>query len=126
MRRDALLLAEMIDAAEQAIALVAGRGIDDLERDRTARDALLWNFTVLGEAAAAASDEIRRAHPDVPWRLAAALRNRIVHGYWSIDLDIVHSTATDVLPGLVEQLRAVIASDDDERPEPAAGGPRRP
>ena len=122
MRRDALLLAEMIDAAEQAIALVAARGIDDLERDRTARDALLWNFMVLGEAAATASDEIRRAHPDVPWRLAAALRNRIVHGYWSIDLDIVHSTATDVLPGLVEQLRALIANDGDERPEPAAGG----
>ncbi len=121
MRRDALLLAEMIDAAEQAIALVAGRGIDDLERDRTGRDALLWNFMVLGEAAATASDEIRRAHPDVPWRLAA-VRNRIVHGYWSIDLDIVHSTATDVLPGLVEQLSAVIANDGDERPEPAAGG----
>ena len=39
-----------------------------------------------------------------------------------IDLDIVHSTATDVLPGLVGQLRAVIANDGDERPEPAAGG----
>jgi uncharacterized protein with HEPN domain len=122
MRRDALLLAEMIDAAEQAIALVKGRGTDDLEHDRTARDALLWNFMVLGEAAATASDEIRRAHPDVPWRLAAALRNRIVHGYWSIDLDIVHSTATDVLPGLVEQLRAVMANDGDERPETATGG----
>jgi uncharacterized protein with HEPN domain len=81
MRRDALLLAEMIDAAEQAIVLVNGRGIDDLERDRTAHDALLWNFMVLGEAAATASDEVRRRHPDVPWRLAAALRNGIVHGY---------------------------------------------
>jgi uncharacterized protein with HEPN domain len=113
MRRDALLLTEMIDAAEQAITLVSGRDIRDLENDRTARDALLWNFMVLGEAAANTSDEIRRAHADVPWRLASALRNRIVHGYWSIDLDIVRSTATDVLPGLVEQLRSVLDDDGD-------------
>jgi uncharacterized protein with HEPN domain len=44
-----------------------------------------------------------------------ALCNRIVHGYWSIDLDIVHSTATQVLPRLVEHLRRVLAEDADSR-----------
>lgn len=50
-RRDDLLLGEMIDAAERAMALVADRSLADLQNDRTLRDALLWNFTVLGEAA---------------------------------------------------------------------------
>jgi uncharacterized protein with HEPN domain len=52
MQRDILLLSEMIDAAEQAQQLAAGVTVSELEADRQRRDALLWNFTVLGEAAA--------------------------------------------------------------------------
>lgn len=48
--------------------------------------------------------------PDVEWTRPAQLRNRIVHGYWSIDLEILHTTATDILPGFVDQLRAVLAA----------------
>jgi len=51
MRRDILLLTEMIDAAEQAQQLTADITVSQLETDRQRRDALLWNFTVLGEAA---------------------------------------------------------------------------
>jgi uncharacterized protein with HEPN domain len=52
MQRDILLLTEMIDAAEQAQRLTADITVSQLETDRQRRDALLWNFTVLGEAAA--------------------------------------------------------------------------
>jgi uncharacterized protein with HEPN domain len=51
MQRDILLLTEMIDAAEQAQHLVGDFAVNELEADRQRRDALLWNFTVLGEAA---------------------------------------------------------------------------
>ncbi|KJE21720.1 Protein of unknown function DUF86 [Frankia torreyi] len=57
MRRDVLLLGEMIEAADQAQRLTEGITIGDLEADRQRRDALLWNFTVLGEAASQLSDE---------------------------------------------------------------------
>lgn len=59
MPRDDLLLAEMVEAAERAVALVAGKTVEDLEADRTLRDALLWNFTVLGEASVQLSDELK-------------------------------------------------------------------
>jgi uncharacterized protein with HEPN domain len=113
MRRDLLFLTEMIDAAEQAIGLVEGRSVDQIEADRTVKDALMWNYTVLGEAAAKLSDELRGEHPEVPWRLAVALRNRIVHGYWSIDVDVVHTTSAAQLPGLVQQLRQILAAETD-------------
>lgn len=51
MRRELLLIGEMIDAAEQARPLVAGTDLAALSADRQRHDALLWNFTVLGEAA---------------------------------------------------------------------------
>jgi uncharacterized protein with HEPN domain len=53
MRRDVLLLEEMIEAAIQAVELVEGVAVEDLAADRIRRDALLWNFAVLGEAARA-------------------------------------------------------------------------
>ena len=59
MQRDILLLTEMVDAAEQARQLTAGITVSQLETDRQRRDALLWNFTVLGEAAAQLSAELK-------------------------------------------------------------------
>lgn len=109
MRRELLLIAEMIEAGEQAQALVAGTDLAALSGDRQRRDALLWNFTVLGEAAAQLGDDVKNHFPDVGWGQPARLRNRIVHGYWSIDLEILHTTATDLLPAFVAQLRIVLS-----------------
>lgn len=106
-QRDEMLLAEMLDAADQAQEIARGRSSDELQADRLRRDALLWNFTVLGEAAAKVSEDVKRAHPDIPWAQPVRVRNRIVHGYWSIDLDILVVTATRDLAGFAEQLRGV-------------------
>jgi uncharacterized protein with HEPN domain len=108
MQRDILLLTEMIDAAEQARQLATGVTVSQLETDRQRRDALLWNFTVLGEAAAQLSAEVKDQFPDIAWQQPARLRNRIVHGYWSIDLEVLHTTATEQLPAFTAHLRTVL------------------
>jgi uncharacterized protein with HEPN domain len=110
MQRDVLLLTEMIDAAEQAQQLAAGITVSELEIDRQRRDALLWNFTVLGEAAAQLSAGIKKRFPGIAWQQPARLRNRIVHGYWSIDLEVLHTTATDQLPAFTTDLRGVLST----------------
>ena len=120
MRPDILLISEMIDAAEQARQLAAGVSATELERDRQRRDALLWNFTVLGEAAARLSGDTQARFPDVQWQQPARLRNRVVHGYWSIDVEILHTTATAQLPQFIRDLRAVLAvlAAEDRESEP--------
>ena len=110
MRRELLLIGEMINAATQAQALVAGTDLEALQADRQRRDALLWNFTVLGEAAAQLDDQVKARFPNIPWAQPARLRNRVIHGYWSIDLEILHTTATDLLPAFVEQLRSALTA----------------
>lgn len=92
--------------------------MDDFESDRDRRDALLWNFTVLGEAVGQLSDATKDAHPGIGWMAPVRMRNRIVHGYWSIDLDVLVTTAADDLPGFADGVRAVLAqvSSDDGRP----------
>lgn len=110
MRRDVLLPGEMIDAAEQAQHLVDGVTVEDLEADRQRRDALLWNFTVLGEAAGQLSDEVKARFAEISWQQPARLRNRIIYGYWSIDLQVLHTTASKQLPAFAEKLRRALSS----------------
>jgi uncharacterized protein with HEPN domain len=110
MQRDVLLLTEMIDSAEQAQKLTAHITVSQLEADRQRRDALLWNFTVIGEAAGQLSAEVKDKFPDMPWQQPTRLRNRIVHGYWSIDLDVLHTTATEQLPAFTASLRTILDS----------------
>lgn len=116
-RRELLLVREMVDAAEQAILLVTDRTVDQLRADRQLRDALLWNFTVLGEAAAQLPPDFKAQHPEVSWSRPSQLRNRIVHGYWSIDLEILHTTGQRDLPLYVEQLQHVLTTLDDSAAE---------
>jgi uncharacterized protein with HEPN domain len=119
MQRELLLLGEMIEAAEQARSLVADVDLDSLGSDRQRRDALLWNFTVLGEAAAQLDRSVKDRFPGIPWTRPARLRNRIIHGYWSIDLEVVHTTARDELPGFIEQLRAAMRELETDPPSHA-------
>jgi uncharacterized protein with HEPN domain len=74
MRRDQLFLAEMIDAAEQAHRLARETSVEDLSKDRQRRDALVWNFTVLGEASNQVSAELKSRFSDVAWQQPARLR----------------------------------------------------
>lgn len=114
MQRDRLLLAEVIDAAERLVELTAERAPADFDADRDHRDALLWNFTVLGEAVAQLSEAVKAAHPDVEWSDPVRVRNRIVHGYWSVDLEVLVATARDDLPAFIERIRSADAAAPDE------------
>jgi uncharacterized protein with HEPN domain len=110
MQRDILLLNEMIEAAEQAQRLVAGHTAAEVGADRMRRDSLLWNFTVLGEAATLVSSETKARFPEIPWRNPARLRNRVVHGYWSVDVEILHTTAAEQLGEFIRLLRDALAA----------------
>ena len=64
---------------------------------------------MLGEAANLLSEDTKIRFPEVPWRNPARLRNRVVHAYWSIDIGVLHTTATEQLGDFVQQLHNVEA-----------------
>ena len=109
MRREALLLDEIITAAQRAIDIATRHGVEDLAASPDARDALLWNLTVIGEAVNQLPEGVRAQYPQVPWNQPVRLRNRIVHGYWSVDLDVIRAVALGDLPGFVDQIRSIAA-----------------
>lgn len=80
-QRDRLLLEEMIDAAARVVELVGDRSACDLDGDDLRREAILWNLTVLGEAASQVSAELKESQSEVTWSDPIRLRNRLLHGY---------------------------------------------
>ena len=69
---------------------------------------------MLGEAANQIPAEIRDAYPTIEWTQAVRLRNRIVHGYWDVDLHLLHGTATEDLPTMIERLRFLLDALEQE------------
>ena len=109
-RPEYLYLREMRDAISRIIALIDEAPVgSDLGDDWVKTDALSWNFTILGEAAAKLPEEFRAGHPEIIWRRPIGLRNRVVHGYWSIDIDILVTTARNDLPELGRQLDTLLS-----------------
>ena len=71
---------------------------------------------IVGEAAACISDETRRRWPAIPWPAVIALRNRLIHGYDEVDLDILWHIVRDDLPALIAELeKALRVNGSDER-----------
>jgi uncharacterized protein with HEPN domain len=63
---------------------------------------------VIGEAARGVSPAFRNSHPDLPWKNMVGMRDRLIHGYYDINLDVVWKTVTEDLPPLISQLEEII------------------
>jgi uncharacterized protein with HEPN domain len=101
----------MRDHAQEAIELLGERSADELKSDRTVQLALVQLIEIVGEAASRVDAEIRTAHFNVPWQLAAGMRHRLIHGYDLIEYEIVYDTVKVDLPALVVQLDEILPSD---------------
>ncbi len=100
-------LAHMLAAARRAVSLTDGRARDDLDEDDVLALALTRLLEILGEAAKGVSAETRARHPHIPWAQMAATRDRLIHGYFSVDLDIVWQIVRQDLPPVAAALEAI-------------------
>lgn len=102
-------IADMIGFAEKVIAYTAGLDQERFIASGLNYDATLRNLELIGEAASHVPDTIRAAHPQVPWRLVIATRNRLIHGYLGIDNDTLWSIVVSDVPALLSSLRGLRA-----------------
>lgn len=110
MRKDDLIrVRHMLDAAQEAVSFARGRSRKDLDHDRMLMLSIVKSVELIGEAASRVSEEGREKHSEIPWADIIAMRNRLIHAYFDIDLDRVWDTVTDDLPPLIAALQQVIA-----------------
>jgi len=104
-------------AATDACSFVEGLAKDDFLADKRTQQAVIMSLIILGEAATKVMNsyaEFAQAHAGVQWRNMRGMRNRIAHGYFDINLDVVWDTVQTALPELLKQLPAVRQDADDE------------
>jgi uncharacterized protein with HEPN domain len=112
---DGIRLHHMRDHAAEAVALAHGKARADLDRDRLLELGLVRLVEVVGEAASRVSEETRKRCPGIPWRQVCNMRNRLIHGYDTVDLDILWDVVQMDLPSLI--------AETDKALEGAGGGP---
>ena len=105
---DEIRLRHMLEAAREAVSFARGRVREDLETDRQLLLSLVKDIEIIGEAASQITDPTRKALIDIPWASIIAMRNRLVHAYFSINIDIVWKTVQEDLPGLIDQLEPFV------------------
>ncbi len=115
MRRDAERLADVIEAADR-ISLRVSKGRQAFDADEDIQIVVVHLIQVIGEAVSGLSDELTSEHPEVPWRQIVAIRNRVVHGYFEVDLDILWDVAVVDVPRLADQVSTIhsqLVADSD-------------
>jgi len=105
---DRVRLLHMADALETVERFIAGRARSDLDTDDMFRLALTRAIEVVGEAASRVTVATQRAHPEVPWRALAGMRNRLIHAYFDVNRDIVWITAEHDAPNLLAYVRDIL------------------
>jgi uncharacterized protein with HEPN domain len=108
-RDDQVRLQHLAEAATKAVHYLDGRSRQDLEDDELLRLALTKLVEIVGEAAKQVSAPTREAYQVVPWTAAARMRDRLVHHYFDINLDVLWTTVTEDLPALLAVLPPIRA-----------------
>jgi uncharacterized protein with HEPN domain len=106
--RDEALLRDMLAHARLAVAAVADKERIDLESDFILAAALERFIEVIGEAASKVSEVTKERSPQIPWREIVGMRNRLVHGYASVDHDIVWDVVAGDLAEVIDTRAAKI------------------
>ena len=113
MRRDDAWLLDMLLAARDAVRFATPLTFPEFEADRLRQLAILKSVEIIGEAASRISEETKAEHPNVPWTQIIGMRNRLVHAYFAIELDIVWKAVQDDLPPLIAQLEALVPPEPE-------------
>lgn len=107
----------MISHASEAVELLGDKTPAALASDRVLSLALVRLLEVVGEAATRIPRNVQTQNPQIPWPQIISLRNRVIHGYDSVDLDVVWVIITRDLPPLIDTLNAILAEQEARPPD---------
>ena len=110
---DPVRLRHMLDAAREAELFAQNKTRSNLDTDRKLVLALVKDIEIIGEAAANITDRCQENMPQIPWSNITGMRNRLVHAYFDINLDILWKTVIEDLPSLVDELEQIVPPENN-------------
>lgn len=113
MQRDDALLVDMLVYADEAMQISSSLTYEEFEASRLHQLAIIKAVETIGEAASQISDATQAELADIPWPEIIGMRNRLVHGYGAIRLEVVWRTVREDIPALADQLRPLVPKEAD-------------
>jgi uncharacterized protein with HEPN domain len=107
-RNDKAFLRDIQEAVQRIGEYTAEIEYREFLDDRKTQDAVIRNLEIIGEAVKHLSAEVRVAHSAIPWKEMAGVRDRLIHDYFGVNLDIVWQIVTGELPDVGKQISSVI------------------
>ena len=110
-KSDIIRLRHMFDAAKEAAAFIQEEERASLDVDRKLVLALMKSIEIIGEAATKITKECQEDFPQIPWPNIIGMRNRLIHAYFDVNLEILWKTVTEDLTGLIDELEKILPSN---------------
>ncbi len=112
MRRDyRLFIKDILDAIEKIEEFVAGMDFEEFKDDDKTVSAVVRKLEIIGEATKNIPDEVRQRYPKLPWREMAKIRDKLIHGYFIVDHQIIWKVIEEELPFLKPQIEKILQGE---------------
>ncbi len=108
MRRDNALLKDILDAINAVEAFVGGKDKKEFFKSDLLQSAVMRKLEIIGEAVKNLSPELKKSYPQVPWKDIAGMRDKLIHGYFGINIERVWETVKQALPELKENVIIIL------------------
>lgn len=108
MQHDLIRVRHMLAASKEAMEFAAGKTRQNLQKDRIRVLAIIKSIEIIGEAASKVTEEFKSENKYIPWNDIISMRNRLIHAYFDVDLDIIWQTVKSDLPDLIRALEKIL------------------
>ena len=106
-------LADILDVNLQVQDFISGMNYDDFATDAKTVFAVIRALEIVGEASKRVPSEMREAYPGIPWRSMAGMRDKLIHDYFGVNLEVIWKTATNEPPSIEPELRRIVGEMDE-------------
>jgi hypothetical protein len=111
--RTRAFLADIVEAARRAMTYTEGMTYAEFLQDRKTQDAVIRNLEIIGEAVKPIPQVVRDKAPHTPWKNIAGMRDKLIHHYFGVNLDIVWAVLQADLAPLVEAVESILAESSE-------------
>ena len=107
MKDDSLLIKDMLESGIKATEYLGNQNYEKFSNDTLLQDAIARRLEILGEAASQISKEFQKSHSEFDWKGIIGLRNRLIHGYDYVDVEVIWKILKEDLPDLISKIKSM-------------------